>query len=78
MTAEDVTIGALGDGERNRSFRLASAVGAGVGMLLSWLVLNVTGLSGFWPGVIATGVGASGGAFLGQLCGSRLFRGPCA
>jgi hypothetical protein len=41
-------------------------------VVLGWLVVDLAGLSGFWPGMIATGLGA----ILGQLAGSLVFRPP--
>lgn len=63
-------------GRTNWPVVLAGCVGAAAGIVLSGLAISLSGLEGFWPGVIGAGVGAGLGVFLGQIVGARVFRRP--
>jgi uncharacterized membrane protein YjjB (DUF3815 family) len=56
-------------GQPNLLAMLGGAVGGGGGVALGWLVVFLAGLSGFWPGMIATVLGGTIGSVLGQLAG---------
>jgi hypothetical protein len=58
----------------NQTAIVRGAAGAAAGVAVALVILNATGINGFWPGLIA----ACGGAAFGQLAGSLLFRGSRA
>ena len=56
--------------------RISGAVGAGAGVAIAFLVMNLAEVRGFLPGAIAVCVGVIVGIFVGRMVGAAIFRRP--